>query len=90
MAVVALDLLVVSAVGVGVGALAGIAMARWYLPQLVANPAGSAPRMLQEIDWEAAVGIPAALAVVLAVSTLVLLIILRKIRLFAAVKVGAS
>lgn len=90
MAVVALDLLVVSAVGVGFGALAGIAMARWYLPQLVANPAGSAPRMLQEIDWGAAIGIPAALAVVLAVATLALLIILRKIRLFAAIKVGAS
>lgn len=85
-AIVALDLLVLGVVGVGAGTATGLAMARWYLPQLVDNPTGSAPTMLSEIDWGAALGISAALAAALGVVTMVLLLVLRRLKLFTAVK----
>jgi len=65
-------------------------MARWYLPELVDSPTGSAPVLIQEIDWQAALGITALLAAVLALSAIALTVVLRRVRLFEAIKVGAS
>jgi len=90
MVLVTLDLALVAGAGIGIGSLAGLAMARWFLPELVDNPAGAAPQLLQEIDWSAAIGIPLTLAGALAILTVGLLTVLRRIRLFEAVKVGAS
>ena len=89
-ALVIFDLLLVAGLGVGIGAGLGVAMARWYLPQLIDNPVGSAPELLQEIDWSAAVGIPALLGSTLIVITLLLLVVLRRIKLFAAIKLGGN
>ena len=83
---VALDLLLVGVVGVGLGAATGLVMARLYLPRLLANPTGSAPEMLAELDWGAAVVISLVLLVALAAVTAVLLSVLRGLKLFTAVR----
>lgn len=87
---VAFDLALLSLTGVGCGAVAGLAMARWYLPALVDSPTGSAPQLIQEIDWQAALGITLLLSAVLTASALALTVVLRRVRLFEAIKVGAD
>jgi len=87
---VALDLLLVASLGVGVGAATGVAMATWYLPRLIDNPLGGAPALLEEVDWTTALLIPVLLAGALVIITIGLLVTLRRIKLFAAVKLGGQ
>lgn len=84
------DLFLVGAVGVGAAAATGLAMSRWYLPRLVQNPGGVAPELLPEIDWTTALGVSVALAIALALATIGLLLGLRQLKLFEAIKVGAT
>jgi len=88
--IITLDLALVAVTGIGFGTAAGLVMARWLLPELVDTPFRSAPVVLEEIDWQAAIGIPLVLLAALAVAAMVLVLVLRRIRLFAAVKVGAG
>ncbi len=87
---IGLDLLIVAASGILLAIGTGIAMSRWFLPRLIDTPAGSAPRLLPEIDWLAATGITAGLAIALTVVAILLLAGLRRVRLFEAIKLGGQ
>jgi len=87
---IALDLLVVALFGIGAAVLVGVTMSRVLLPRLVGTAVGSAPSLLPEIDWLATSAIALALVAVFIVTTAGLLVVLRRIRLFEAVKIGAE
>ena len=84
------DLLLVALVGTGAAVLTGVGMARVVLPRLVGTPSGSAPVLLQETDWAATTAIAVALVLAFVLVTALVLAGLRRIRLFEAIKLGAS
>ncbi len=86
---VTFDLLIVAFFGIGAAVAIGATMSRVLLPRLVGTSVGSAPRLLPEIDWLATTTITAALVVVFVTATVGLLVVLRRIRLFEAIKIGA-
>ncbi len=89
-AVVGFELLAVGVVGIGLALATGLAMAKWYLPRLIGDPANAAPRLLTEIDWATSFGVAAALAALIAMLTVVTLLLCRRMRLFEATKVGVA
>lgn len=88
LSLVGLDLLIVAVTGIFLAVGTGIAMSKWYLPRLIDTPSGSAPALLQEVDWIAAMGISVGLAVALGVVGVLLLSGLRRVRLSEAIKLG--
>ena len=84
------DLLLVATVGTGAAVLSGVVMARGLLPRLIGTPSGSAPVLLPEVDWSATAIICGGLVIAFLAVTALLLIGLRQIRLFEAVKLGAT
>ncbi len=84
------DLLLVAAVGTVAAVLSGVVMARGLLPRLIGTPSGAAPVLLPEVDWSATLIICSGLALAFLAVTALMLIGLRQIRLFEAVKLGAS
>ncbi len=87
---VGIDLFIVAATGIVVAVATGIGMSRWYLPRLIDTPAGSAPLLLPETDWVAATGVTVGLAIALGIVGTLLLLGLRRVRLFEAIKLGAG
>ena len=83
------DLLLVALVGTGVAVAAGAAMATVLLPRLIGTSSGGAPVLLPEVDWVATGVISGILLVGFVAVTALLLVGLRRIRLFEAVKLGA-
>lgn len=84
------DLLLVALVGTGAAVLTGVGMARVVLPRLVGTRPGAAPVLLQETDWAATIAIAVALVLAFVLVTALVLAGLRRIRLFEAIKLGAS
>ncbi len=87
---VTLDLLIVAVFGIGAAVAIGATMSRVLLPRLVGTSVGAAPQLLPEIDWFATATIAAALVVVFVAATAGLLVVLRRIRLFEAIKIGGG
>lgn len=87
---VGVDLLGIAIAGVGLATLTGIAMSRFVLPEMIGASVGSAPRVLPVVDWLATATIGVALLVAFVILSAVLLSTFGRLRLFEAVKVGAT
>lgn len=90
LSMVGFDLLFVALTGLVVAVGVGVAMSRWLLPRLISTPSGSAPALLEEIDWLAALTITTGLFAALLVVGTLLLARLRRLELFRAIKLGAT
>jgi len=88
--IVGMDLLGIAVAGVGMATLTGIAMSTFVLPEMIGARAGSAPRVLPVIDWLATATIGAALLVAFVILSAILISSIGRLRLFEAVKVGAT
>lgn len=89
-AVVVFELVLISVVGIVAAVGLGAFMSTTLLPRLVGTAAGSAPRLLPEVDWTSGASIIVALVIALAAAAAVLLSVLRRIRLFEAIKIGSD
>lgn len=87
---VGLDLLLVVIAGLGTAVTVGVLMARHLLPRLVGSANGAAPALLPEFDWVASSAIGGALLATFLVVVVILLSVLRRLRLFEAVKLGGD
>ncbi len=89
-AVVVFELVLIATVGILAAVGLGVFMSTTLLPRLVGTAAGSAPRLLPEVDWTSGASIIVALVISLAVAAVGLLSVLRRIRLFEAIKIGSD
>ncbi|MFK7916712.1 MAG: FtsX-like permease family protein [Ilumatobacter sp.] len=84
------DLATVMVLGLAIAVALGLALSRWFIPVLVDTPPGAAPELLPAIAWSAAGAIVLVLAVLLAVSGMIVAATLRRIRLYEAIRLGSS
>ncbi len=88
---IAIELGVLILVGITTGLAMGVGLSRWLIPVLLdTRPQPPAPQFLAVTDWAAVGAIAATLAALFAVLVIILLSVLRRLRMFEAIKLGES
>ncbi len=87
----AIELGLLVAIGVTAGLATGLGLSRWLVPVLLdTTPEPPAPTFLAVTDWAAVGSIALALAIIFAALVIALVSVVRRLRLFEAIKLGEA
>ncbi|MEM9042245.1 MAG: FtsX-like permease family protein [Actinomycetota bacterium] len=84
------DLVGVMTVALVAAVVVGVGLGHWFIPELVDTPPGTAPVLLAETSWSSTLAVAAGLGGLVIASAVVVIVALRRVRAFEAIRLGES
>ncbi|MEM9747341.1 MAG: FtsX-like permease family protein [Actinomycetota bacterium] len=84
------DLVGVMTIALVAAVVVGVGLGRWFIPELVDTPPGTAPMLLAETSWSSTLAVVVGLGGLVLASAVVVIVALRRVRAFEAIRLGES